>query len=310
MVEDQQGKPLCVLRGGFLLPDLLLPYLPHSTHFMASGSIKLLNQHQFDKYAAAWSRYVSHHHDLTAIFQQPDGSPLQALSFSFDALQYLLSTVGARRIKAQFLLKEDEVSAENLFTLALYATDALDGRISAYYLAQYLPAPAKDADAASKTDLADTDSLGGQIPNELVHTWLNNWKEAPLATAAMFGSTYGPLTGYSFAIDDFLDSFFYANKFKEKELVVLFGLHQHFPAFPDCYTMKQTFGLVLRIHQLNAGMPTSGTDFDAEKETISQAIEKATTHAELVQVIQQWEATYGEIDGQPFYDFSSPSPPY
>jgi hypothetical protein len=280
---------------------------------MPSTSTKLLDQHQFDKYAAAWSRHVSCHHDLTTVFQQPDGSPLQALCFSFEALQYLLSTVGARRIKAQFLLKEDEASSQKLFTLALYATDALDGRVSAYYLAQYLPAPDTLPDAAGTTSLLgtdnQTDALGSQIPNELVHTWLDNWKKAPLITAAMFSSAYGPLTGYTFDIGDFLDSFFYANTFKDKELVILFGLHQHYPAFPDCYALKQTFGLVLRIHKLGADAPLPSADFTLEKASFLQAVEKAATHAELALAVQQWAAAYVEPDGQPFYDFSNPNPP-
>ncbi len=283
---------------------------------MALSSTKLLDQHQFDKYAAAWSRHVSRHQDLTSVFQQPDGSPLRALSFSFEALQHLLSTVGARRVKAQFLLKRDGQSGEKLFTLALYATDASDGRISAYYLAQYLPLPAPapvvDETVETAVRVADdqADDLGTQIPNELVHTWLDNWKKAAPITAAMFGSNYGPLTGYTFDIDDFLNSFFYANKFKSKELLVLFGLHQHYPAFPDCYSLQQTFGLVLRIHQLATGAPATSIDLAAKKEALTTAVAKATTHAELMQAVQQWGTADDDTVGQPFYDYSKPSPPY
>jgi len=279
---------------------------------MASSSTKLLDQHQFDKYAAAWRRHVSRHQDLTAVFQQPDGSPLRALSFSFEALQFLLSTVGAQRIKVQFLLKKDDQSGEKLFTVALYATDALGGRISAYYQAQYLPAPpapAAHADNLGKTMLAD-DDLGTQIPNALVQTWVTNWKNASSVAAAMFGSNYGPLTGYTFDIGDFLNSFFYANKFKNKELLLLFGLHQHYPAFPDCYALQQTFGLVLRMHQLANDSPVAESDFSVNKKLLSDTIAAASTRAELTQALQQWQATYDDTVGQPFYDYSKPSPPY
>ncbi|MGI4739065.1 MAG: hypothetical protein ACRYG7_28185 [Janthinobacterium lividum] len=282
---------------------------------MATSSVKLLDQHQFDKYAAAWSRHVSHHQDLTSVFQQPDGSPLRALSLSFEALQYLLSTVGARRIKAQFLLKKDDQSGEKLFTVALYATDALGGRISAYYQTQYLPAPpapVEHADDLGETMLA-ADDPGTQIPNALVQTWVTNWKNASSVTAAMFGSNYGPLTGYTFDIGDFLNSFFYANKFKNKELLLLFGLHQHYPAYPDCYALKQTFGLVLRIHQLPDGFSKTSDGLTDEDKVFLNTIQNTTTHTDLVRAIQLQAAAYGDpVDpvGQPFYDYSKPSPPY
>ncbi|AMR27760.1 hypothetical protein A0257_12090 [Hymenobacter psoromatis] len=272
----------------------------------------IIDQHQFDKYAAAWSRHVSHHQDLTSIFQQADGSQLRAVRFSFETLEYLLSTVGARRVKAQFLLKEDDKSGEKRFTLALYATDASDGRISAYYLAQYLaPVPTdQDPDKLGKTDFLGTDSLSAQIPNALVHTWLNNWKAASPVTADMFSSNYGPLTGYTFDMGDFLDSFFYASPAKTKELFVLFGLHQHYPAFPDCYALKQTFGLVLRINQLADDSAKPIADFPTEHTNFLKASENTTSHAELLKAVKLWLAENDDPIGQPFYDYSSPTPPY
>lgn len=269
----------------------------------------IIDQHQFDKYAAAWSRHVSQHQDLTSVFQQADGSQLRAVRFSFETLEHLLSTVGARRVKAQFLLKEDKESEEKRFTLALYAVDATDGRISAYYLAHYLEPlpPAKDP---VKVDLQDDSAVSAQIPNALVHTWLNNWKAASPVTAAMFNSSYGPLTGYTFDMGDFLNSFFYANPFKGKELLVLFGLHQHYPAFPDCYALKQTFGLVLRIHQLAGDSAKPIADFPTDYANFLKATENATSHAELLKAVNLWLAANDDSVGQPFYDMSNPSPPH
>lgn len=277
--------------------------------------VHILDQQQFDKYAAAWSRHVSHHQDLSAVFQQPGGGQMQAVRFSFETLEYLLSTVGAQRIKARFVLQEDEHSREKRFSLVLYATDAMDGRVSAYYLAQPMPpAPTQPAleigDAPEKAyepeDL--TTSLGDQIPNELVHTWLNNWKGASLITSDMFSSSYGPLTGYTFSMGDFLNSFFYASPEKTKELLVLFGLHQHYPAFPDCYTLKQTFGMVLRIRQTDKASAAAKADFPTVQAAFLKAISEATTPAALVQAAQKHMADIAPT-GQPFYDFSEPSPP-
>lgn len=192
---------------------------------------------------------------------------------------------------------------------ALYATDATDGRISAYYLAHYLELlpPAKDP---VKVDLQDNSAVSAQIPNALVHTWLNNWKAASPVTATMFGSSYGPLTGYTFDMGDFLNSFFYANKFKNKELLVLFGLHQHYPAFPDCYALKQTFGLVLRINQLANDSSKPVADFPTDYANFFKATENTTSHAELLKAVKLWLAENDDPIGQPFYDYSKPSPPY
>ena len=84
----------------------------------------IIDQHQFDNYAAAWSRHVSRHQDFTSVFQQADGSQLRAVRFSFETLEHLLSTVGARRIKAQFLLKADKESEEKRSTPPMLRTGA------------------------------------------------------------------------------------------------------------------------------------------------------------------------------------------
>jgi hypothetical protein len=291
---------------------------------MASPPIvQILDQHQFDKYATAWSRYVSQHKDLSALFQQPGGGQMQAVRFSFKALEYLLSTVGLQRIKVRFILKEDECEGK-LFSLVLYATDAMDGRISAYYMAQHMPAPTapklgaapaqqqepkegEEVEAYEQVDYLDTDeqgnNLGNQIPNQLVHTWLDNWKSSSVQTADMFSSSYGPLTGYTFGIDDFLNSFFYTTTDTTKELLLLFGLHQHYPAYPDCYTLKQTFGLVLRIRQTAAD--TQKTNESATE--LALAVEGESRPKILF--AQQQVGAAAVTTGQPFYDLSEPSPP-
>ena len=55
-------------------------------------------------------------------------------SLTFPALQIarLVSTVGAATSKARFLIMYD-ARAQPQFTLALFATDALDRRVSSYY---------------------------------------------------------------------------------------------------------------------------------------------------------------------------------
>jgi hypothetical protein len=227
----------------------------------------LLNQDKFSTYSNAWVQAVRHNDSLPAIFQQ-DGQKNRSsfVRFPLQDIVWLLSTVGARRVKAQFLVKPDEgVDADPLrprFTIALFATDALDGRISAYFLGNNLAPKSSKIDEqveenSSDTEhsLQDTATVGGQLPHGLAGVWLKNWLNLDTVTSDLFTTNYGPLQGYVFDMDDFLDPMFFSQGFfnnpddaQKYELRVGFGLHEFYPAFPDNAPRKQTFGLLLRIY--------------------------------------------------------------
>jgi len=231
----------------------------------------LINQQQFNAYSAAWVDAVRHGDSLPAIFQQP-GQPDKSsfVRFPLQDIVWLVSTVGSQRIKVQFLLKPDEgPDADPLrprFTVALFSTDAQDGRISAYYLGNNrAPEPAANNElAATKGDdqalslkMTALTSIGGQLPHGLAGVWLKNWmKPGLVVTPDLFMTSYGPLQGYMFDLDDFMDPLFYSQSFFNNpedaanyELRVGFGLHEFYPAFPEGTASKKTFGLLLRIYQ-------------------------------------------------------------
>jgi hypothetical protein len=278
---------------------------------------KLINQHEFDKYSTTWLKAVEGE-ALPHVFQR-NGQKLRYVSFPLQNIVWLLSTVGAQRIKAQFLVKNDDECADGEsrehFTMAIHATDALNGRISAYYLADntQLPAPVTDecSDSAitsdrvgqasndklavTSPDVGGSTTVGGQVPHGLAGVWLTNWYCSDAAEPAMFTSNYGPLQGYTFDMEDFRDSLFYAADFfahpelaKRYEMHIAFGLHEYYSAFNQPENKKRTFGLVVRV-------------YDAHEQTY-QFLRKSQVAADNARTADNPEEFY-------FYDLSTPNPP-
>ncbi|RZK32160.1 MAG: hypothetical protein EOO63_02165 [Hymenobacter sp.] len=237
---------------------------------------RLLSQQQFNAYSAAWVDAVRHGDSLPAIFQQP-GQPAKSsfVRFPLQDIVWLVSTVGSQRIKVQFLLKPDAgPDADPLrprFTMALFSADAQDGRISAYYLGKNT-APTETTDNEQATQgnndqplgsaLVKAANIGGQLPHGLAGVWLKNWVNVAAVTPDLFTTNYGPLQGYVFDLQDFMDPLFYSQSFfndpeeaQNFELRIGFGLHEFYPAFPEGTTSKKTFGLVLRIYQKDSQKP-------------------------------------------------------
>jgi len=228
----------------------------------------LLSQHQFNRYTAAWSEAVEYGDTLPDIFKRKSQpSKLVYVSFPLQSIVWLLSTVGVRHIQAAFLVKPDDTAGADPqrphFSLAFFATDATGGRISAYYLGDNssVPAPKPDAEAAglpSPGQLApalegltlDADSMtSGPVPHGIAAEWLANWANPHTEpNSAMFTTNYGPLEGYIFDINDFLDPMFFSQPFAGKVLRIGFGLHEYYALANNGSTPTQTFGLTLRIY--------------------------------------------------------------
>lgn len=278
---------------------------------MTTPTATILSQNKFSRYAQAWVKAVSSGKHLAEAFQQAGCERLQYASFDFQTIVWLVSTVGSRQIRAQFVLVPENQDEEGnhtpaYFSIVLYSVDAMGGRISAYYLGDNtftpLPKPKpKPASApAAGKDLGDeyvqTEVLaqGGPVAFDLAKIWLTNWTSQPVITRHLFSSDYGPLQGYSFSLDDFIDPLFYSQKFGATQVLhVGFALHEYHAAFPkhDEETLKRTFGLVLRVY--------GTTDSDEMDETTGEKMQIGRYAT---------DASDGE-PGQPFYDLSYPYPP-
>lgn len=230
----------------------------------------ILTQAEFEHRAASWADLLQRASlaELQHLFE-PDGQPRQTY-VSFDlatTITSLLSTVGIAGVSLRFVLHHPHHHHEPAgghkhprFGIVLYATDALNGRISTYYLNDPEPTPAaaptedktfegNGPDAETGTYSAVETGAAGQIPFNLVKKWIDNWKNAPQLSAAMFQTYYGPLQGYDFKLSDFIDPLFQAKTFAQNTLRVIFDLKTYYPAYPERQAQPtQTFGLVLRLY--------------------------------------------------------------
>ena len=263
----------------------------------------IINPQQFGDYAQAWIAAAGSGRHLADAFQKQGYQRLTFASFDFQTVVWLVSTVGTRQIKAQFVLVPEQPTeagkpTPSYFSIVLYAVDSLGGRISAYYLGSNAFTPLATAHD-STTDIPDIfagskeeANSGSPVAFDLAKTWLDNWT-AHKITSELFTSNYGPLQGYTFEIGDFMDPLFYSQKYgKTQELHVCFALHEYHAAFPKqpSQSLTSTFGLVLRFYG------TVPIDIHANNHEQGKAA-------------QSVHSAFAQEAGQPFYDLSTPNPP-
>lgn len=106
----------------------------------STNSPIIISQAEFDTYSNDWVNVVTNNQadDLARCFRAKKDIHKQNINFVyFSALQIaqLVSTVGAQHVKVRFLIIRE---ADNYprFALALFASDDLNGRLSAYYVSQ------------------------------------------------------------------------------------------------------------------------------------------------------------------------------
>lgn len=195
---------------------------------------------------------------LAQSFQVGAGSSSSVLAgLSFPALQIarLVSTVGAVRIKARFLINQDaEQKQLPHFTLALFATDALDTRLSSYYVAdEYWTPTASRPEVQPEAQLrvAVTAHSRKEVPGVLATLWLKGWqglKTTREITPALFASSYGPLRGYTYEVDEFVHLLRALTQLKNESVQLVFDLHEYYrPLPPQGDVLVRTFGLLLNV---------------------------------------------------------------
>lgn len=214
-----------------------------------------ISQANFDTFSNDWITVVGKD-DSTELGEsfRLKGATENIKCVYFSALQIaqLVSTVGAQNIKARFLVERQNIDGYSYphFSIALFATDDLNGRLSAYYVSQRYWLLADGT--PENTPVLDV-YKPVLLPDALATYWQNNWSPAgkdPLATQEMFDSTYGYLRGYTFELDDFLRPMM---QIPPETLIqdaapirINFGLHQYYPATPNADgTLNNTFGLLV-----------------------------------------------------------------
>lgn len=210
---------------------------------------EILTQQEFDEYSAKWLSVASEAggSQLAEAFQNAKTERVLYLRFPVERITWLVSAVGVRKIKARFLLVTE--NGQLHFTLALFATDDENTRLSAYYL----PLP-------SWVDSTAPVAVGDPVPQDLATTWLANWKATSNITPALFATQWGPLQGYNFEVKDFVSSLFAAQSFQSKEIYIGLGLHQYHTPDATDGSLTETFGLVLQLPEAGQAAVRAAAD--------------------------------------------------
>lgn len=210
----------------------------------------IISPAEYDQYAANW--LVAASDPAGTVLAQSfvwNKELMSSLTFSARQIARLVSTVGATTIKARFLIMYDD-KAQPHFTLALFATDALDTRVSSYYVADYYWRPAQPAPTpapASKLNwngrvraLARYDT-----PDVLTSLWLAAWRKLKRVSPALFATQYGPLRGYSYGVEEFVALLREIKSVEDEKVLMEFDLHEYYQTQPVGDVLVQTFGLLL-----------------------------------------------------------------
>ncbi|TDN36287.1 hypothetical protein E4631_08550 [Hymenobacter sp. UV11] len=209
----------------------------------------ILGQSLFDQYAANWLAIISR--PDTAALQQSfvvaDDQPLLAgVGFPLERIAQLVGTVGAVNIKARFVIMPPVAGSKPLFSVALFATDSLDARLSSYYVPdQFFTDPLLVAQGGGPTVVHRN-----QIANSLGQRWARNWQGIKDVKPEFFASHYGPLRGYTFELGEFMAPFFRLDDLAAASLRLSFVLHDYYQPSPTGDdVLTYTFALVLRLER-------------------------------------------------------------
>ena len=226
----------------------------------------IISQQLFDQYSAAWVELINQPTEelqLLGCFTSIDLAGIHlitGLGFSTEKIAQLVSTIGAVRIKARFiLLPVSTQPGGQQFSLVLFATDSLDTRVSSYYVPE-----ATYTDTIPFTAPTRPGQLAvhkNQVHYVLAERWRQNWAarqgqtNSPDILHDLFETHYGPLRGYTYELSDFTALFQLLKVLKathdESVLRISFVLHDYYQPDPSTSgdELTNTFALVLQIQR-------------------------------------------------------------
>ncbi|MGI4760121.1 MAG: hypothetical protein ACRYF0_05410 [Janthinobacterium lividum] len=237
----------------------------------------ILDQELYDRYNAKWVEVINRRdpQELQDIFEE-NSLQLTGLGFSIEQIAKLVGTIGAVHIKARFLVQPTKsASGEETtqFSIALFATDSLNSRISSYYVPEKLYTDTASFQAPKRPGQLTVHK--NQLHHVLAERWRKNWTDlaalpptdgepaTPPADDLLhikpeyFDTHYGPMRGYTYEINEFVALFLLLETLDDNWLKVYFVLHDYYQ--PDPLTsgdqLAQTFALALQVQR--SGSSTS-----------------------------------------------------
>jgi len=224
----------------------------------------IISQQLFNTYSANWIRVINDGDPilLQNSFKQGQNT-ITGCGFSTTRIGQLVATVGATHIKLRFIVQPAFPGTEPKFSVALFATDALDARISSYYVPEITYTDTDAFVCPSQPGLPAVHK--NQLHYVLAERWRQNWVEKSIEGIAPedFTTSYGPLRGYTYELQEFVALFLLLEALEDATLKIHYVLHDYYR--PDLITsadtLAYTFSLALRM-QHNAGTKYYATDDD------------------------------------------------
>lgn len=216
-----------------------------------------ISEQQYLTYQQAWLDLIKQANDkaLQEAFQAPGADRFTFLTFSLDQVVALVTTPGARSIKARFLLMPDTHNVPR-FSLTLFASDEVPSNTDKCLSEYYIPTPAQ---ATSTQRIERSPGPDTSVPAAEATQWLHDWVQNELTTE-LFNTDSGPLTGCNFAVSTFQDPLAAAWPYPSKTLFLNLGL------LPDpeltSVLVVYTAPLSSRRQGSTAGLPDAGGYYD------------------------------------------------
>lgn len=228
----------------------------------------ILDQGVYDQYNAKWVEVINRRDplELQAIFTQED-LPLTGLGFSTEQIAKLVGTIGAVYIKARFLVQPTTPGTNSQFSIALFATDSLNTRVSSYYVPEKLYTDTASFLAPKRPGQPTVHK--NQLHQVLAERWRKNWADVVSTQPTdgepntppedglypikpeYFDTHYGPIRGYTYEINEFVALFLLLETLEGNWLRVYFLLHDYYQ--PDPLTsgdqLAHTFALALQVQR-------------------------------------------------------------
>ena len=213
----------------------------------------IISPAEYEQYAANW--LVAARDPAGAVLAQSfmlnKKDVLVSLNFTALQIARLVSTVGAATIKARFLIMYDD-KAQPHFTIALFASDAQDKRVSSYYLADkyWLPKlPHVASSLMAKPGPPRQERVRAfaryDMPDVLTTRWLTAWGGVTRVATEFFATSYGPLRGYSYGVEEFVSLLRDVSSLDGENILLEFDLHDYYQSAPEGEVLTHTFGLLL-----------------------------------------------------------------
>lgn len=215
--------------------------------------VGILPQRLFDQYSANWLEVISQPNVVALQNSFMQGNALlTGVGFSITQIAQLVAAIGAVHIKARFILQPPAPGTQPQFSLALFATDSLDARVSSYYVPETVYT---DTDAFTRPSKPSQVTIHkNQVHYVLAERWRQSWANLPQVEPKFFDSHYGPLRGYTFGINEFSSIFQLLEMLGDEMLKVSFVLHDYYQ--PDPSTggdqLVKTFALALCLKRTDA----------------------------------------------------------